>query len=68
MGSALIDACVARARAAGKTKILLHTTAPMTTARRLYERTGFRRDPDRDRIILDHLLLMAYALELQPGR
>lgn len=68
VGSALIEACVARATAAGKTKILLHTTAPMTTARRLYERTGFRRDPDRDRIILDDLLLLAYALDLQPGR
>lgn len=68
VGSALIEACIVRARAAGKTKILLHTTAPMTTAHRLYERTGFRREPDRDRIILDDLRLIAYALDLRAGR
>jgi ribosomal protein S18 acetylase RimI-like enzyme len=67
-GAALVAACVARARAAGKTVLLLHTTAPMTAAHRLYERAGFRRDPERDEVLADGLLLLAYALDLHGGR
>jgi GNAT superfamily N-acetyltransferase len=64
VGARLVAACVARATAVGKARLLLHTTAPMTVAHRLYERAGFRRDPDRDKVIYDGLLLLAYVLEL----
>jgi GNAT superfamily N-acetyltransferase len=48
VGRALVEACVDRARGAGKTQIVLHTTDWMTTAHRLYERLGFRRDESID--------------------
>ncbi len=67
VGTGLVAACVGRARAAGKARLLLHTTAPMTTAHRLYDRVGFRRDPDRDELLRDGLLLLAYVLHLDPG-
>ena len=63
-GAALVAAGVERAVAAGKRRLVLHTTAPMATARRLYERAGFRRDPRRDRWLDDGLHLLAYALDL----
>ena len=45
--TALVEACMERARALGR-PLLLHTTQYMTTAQRLYERLGFRRVPERD--------------------
>jgi len=68
VGAALVATCVDRARAAGKRRLLLHTTTPMTAAHRLYERAGFHRDPDRDRVLDGGLLLLAYALDLDPER
>ena len=68
VGAALVGACVDRARAAGKVRLLLHTTASFTVAQRMYERLGFRRDPERDRVLASGLLLLAYVLELNPGR
>ena len=68
VGGALVAACVDRALDAGKTRLLLHTSAPMTVARRIYERVGFRRDPARDRVLEDGLELLAYALDLDRGR
>jgi GNAT superfamily N-acetyltransferase len=47
VGQALVETCVARARALGR-PLMLHTTQFMTTASRLYERLGFRRLPARD--------------------
>ena len=64
VGARLVGACVERAVAAGKAQLLLHTTASMTVAHRLYERIGFRRDPDRDEILDDGLHLLAYVLDL----
>ena len=64
VGAALVAACVDRAIAAGKARLLLHTTAPMTVAQRLYRRVGFRRDPGRDRVLEGGLVLLAYVLEL----
>ena len=63
-GARLVAACIDRARVAGKARVLLHTTAPMTVAHRLYERAGFRRDPGRDEVIAGDLLLLAYVLDL----
>jgi GNAT superfamily N-acetyltransferase len=68
VGAALIAASVQRAGAAGKRRVLLHTTVPRTTAHRLYERAGFRRDPARDRTFGDGFQLLAYALDLDPGQ
>ncbi|HEX7941653.1 MAG TPA: GNAT family N-acetyltransferase [Gemmatimonadaceae bacterium] len=45
---ALVLECVRRARAAGAPTLGLHTSQSMHTARRLYERLGFIRDPDHD--------------------
>jgi len=45
---ALVLECVRRARAAGAAMLGLHTSQSMHTARRLYERLGFVRDPDHD--------------------
>ncbi len=68
VGARLVAACVERAAAAGKQRLLLHTTAPMTSAHRIYERAGFRRDPDHDHTLDDGLLLLAYVLDLDDGR
>jgi GNAT superfamily N-acetyltransferase len=64
VGAALVAACVERAVSAGKARLYLHTTAPMTAAHRIYERAGFRRDPERDRVLEDGLVLLGYVLEL----
>ena len=64
VGARLVAACVDRAVAAGKRRILLHTTAPMTVAHRLYERAGFRRDPAHDEVLEGGLLLLGYSLDL----
>lgn len=68
VGARLVAACVARASAAGKRRLLLHTTAPMTVAHRIYERAGFRRDPDHDEVLEGGLKLLAYVLDLDDGR
>jgi len=65
VGARLVGACVDRATAGGKARLLLHTTASMAVAQRLYERTGFRRDPPRDELIAGDLLLLAYILDLR---
>jgi GNAT superfamily N-acetyltransferase len=67
-GKRLVTACVERAAAAGKRRLLLHTTAPMTVAHRIYERAGFRRHPDHDHTMDDGLLLLAYVLDLDDSR
>ncbi len=68
VGAALVAACLQRAMAAGKARLFLHTTAPMTVAQRIYQRAGFRRDPGRDRVLEDGLILLAYVVELGPER
>lgn len=64
VGARLVAACVDRAVAGGKHRLLLHTTAPMTVAHRLYERAGFRRDPAQDEVLAGGLVLLGYALDL----
>lgn len=63
VGTALVDACVSRARAEGRHRVSLHTMEPMTTAHRIYERAGFTRAPARD-WEGDGYRLIAYVLEL----
>jgi GNAT superfamily N-acetyltransferase len=47
-GGALVDRCVAEARARGARRIAIHTMEFMTTAHGLYLRRGFVRRPDLD--------------------
>ncbi len=48
IGRMLIEACVLRARAAGRDQIVLHSTEPMRVARAMYERLGFAASPELD--------------------
>jgi GNAT superfamily N-acetyltransferase len=63
VGRALFQACLERARAAGKRRMALHTTEWMTTARAMYERAGFSREPEGD-ARLPGLHILAYAADL----
>jgi GNAT superfamily N-acetyltransferase len=65
VGRALVEACIARARAAGKRRLVLLTTPAMTAAHRLYERLGFDRDPANDWEYEPGRWLWAYALDLE---
>ena len=48
IGPALVDECLRRSRAAGRSRMLIGSTPWMTTAHRIYERLGFVRRPDID--------------------
>ena len=63
VGRALFQACLERARAAGKRRMALHTTQWMATARAMYERAGFRREPEGDEV-LPGVTIIAYAADL----
>jgi ribosomal protein S18 acetylase RimI-like enzyme len=63
VGSALVAACLDRARADGRRAVFLHSLPVMTDAQRIYERCGFRRAPERDWVFPD-FLLMGFVLEL----
>ena len=63
IGHALFQACLNRARAAGKRRMALHTTEWMATARAMYERAGFRREPEGD-VRLPGVTIIAYAADL----
>ncbi len=64
VGRALVEACVARARANDCTAVAISTEAAWTAARRFYERLGFRRDPTRDLEPVPGIHLVAYVLAL----
>jgi ribosomal protein S18 acetylase RimI-like enzyme len=64
LGRALSRACVERARADGKSAVVLHADEIMDGARRLYEGLGFVRDPARDYRPDDETLLLCYRLTL----
>ncbi len=64
VGAALVDACLERGRAAGASRAVLHSTASMTAAHRIYDRAGFRRTPERDVLLSPEFLLMAFTLAL----
>ena len=64
VGRALVNACIERARAAGKHRILLKTRPSMTAAHRLYEGLGFRRESSLDRLGTGAPLL-GYALRIE---
>jgi ribosomal protein S18 acetylase RimI-like enzyme len=64
VGEALVMACVERARAAGSQAVAITTASDWTAARRLYERLGFERDPQRDFDPVPGVHLLAYVLPL----
>jgi ribosomal protein S18 acetylase RimI-like enzyme len=59
---ALMEACFERARAAGRTRVTLHTTHRMRTAQRMYESMGFERLADR--VFPDGFVLLTYEKAL----
>ncbi len=63
VGTALVQACIERARAEGRRRLWLHTTADMPVAQRIYARLGFRRVPEADRH-LPEIDLLGYVLDL----
>lgn len=62
VGTALVRACLVRARADGRARVWLHTTSGMTQAHRIYEREGFVRAPAADWTA--SIRLWAYVLDL----
>ncbi|MFO8076706.1 MAG: GNAT family N-acetyltransferase [Egibacteraceae bacterium] len=64
VGAALTRACLARARHDGRERLVLHSTAWMVTAVRLYERLGFRRAVELDWTPEPGVTLLGYAYEL----
>lgn len=65
VGEALTRACIDRARADGRARIVLFTLPAMTTAHRLYERLGFERSPERDWEFAPGRRLLSYRLALR---
>jgi ribosomal protein S18 acetylase RimI-like enzyme len=67
VGEALARACIDRARSGGLARVRLNTRTSMTTAQRLYERIGFRREPEHDWSPAPGVDLLGYVLELDPA-
>jgi ribosomal protein S18 acetylase RimI-like enzyme len=64
VGRLLVTECLTRARAAGKTRMVLSTDPLMTAAHQLYEGLGFTRLPERDWSPVPGVDLLVYALDL----
>ena len=64
IGELLVTACLDRARAVGKRRMVLSTDPRMTAAHRLYQRLGFTRLPERDWSPEPGIDLLTYACEL----
>jgi GNAT superfamily N-acetyltransferase len=64
VGRALMEHCIDRARRDGKDRVLLTTTQEMDSARDLYERLGFVREPALDHEAAPGVRLEGYALKL----
>jgi ribosomal protein S18 acetylase RimI-like enzyme len=64
IGTALVDCCIDRARAAGHERMVMSSATYMTTAHRIYERLGFTRLPSRDWSPIPGIDLWAFALDL----
>ena len=63
VGRRLVEACIERARADRRGRIVLHTAPSMTAAQALYGALGFVRAPDLDGLV-PAASLMAYTLDL----
>jgi len=67
VGEALTRACIARAVARGRDRLVLHSTDWMGTAHRLYGRLGFVRDTALDWEPEPGLWLRGFRLDLDGG-
>lgn len=65
VGRALIEACLAYARDAGRTRLTLNTTQRMKAAQAMYESLGFERLPDRT--FPDGFVLLSYERAIPPA-
>jgi ribosomal protein S18 acetylase RimI-like enzyme len=65
IGRKLVEACLERARAAGKTELRLHTMDVMVPAAGLYRSFGFERDPAGDFTPAPGVTALAYTLRLR---
>ena len=63
-GRALVTEVVARARRAGRRRIVIHSTPWMRRAHGLYERSGFVRRPDLDWTPVPAIPLWGFVLDL----
>lgn len=63
VGHALVAVCEQRARDAGAGAMVLSSLPEMKDAHRLYERLGYRRQPDRDWAPQPEVDLIAYVKE-----
>jgi GNAT superfamily N-acetyltransferase len=63
-GKALSLACINKARAAGHSQIIIHTTQSMQLAWRMYENLGFVRSPDLD-FMQEDLPVFGFRLTLE---
>jgi len=62
---ALMQACFSAARAAGRSRITLHTTQRMRVAQAMYEAMGFTRLEDR--VFPDGFVLLSYERSIATG-
>jgi ribosomal protein S18 acetylase RimI-like enzyme len=67
VGRALANACLDRAREAGRCRMVLHTGTWMPAAIHLYESLGFERRPAIDFSPVPGIELLGYALDLAPS-
>jgi GNAT superfamily N-acetyltransferase len=65
VGAALMEACARQARQAGAPALGLHTTDFMQSAVRLYERLGFKREPETDFHPAPGVTIKGYRLDLR---
>ncbi len=63
VGQRLLDACIDRALAAGKRRVILSTLWRMQIAQRMYERAGFVRGPNADDATEGKVFTYSLALE-----
>jgi ribosomal protein S18 acetylase RimI-like enzyme len=68
VGEQLVQACLDRAFAAGAQAVVLWTQPSMYSAHRLYERMGFRREPERDQEDPRGFTRLVYVHVRQGGR
>ena len=64
IGRKLVEACLERAQAAGKTEVRLHTMDAMVAPEALYRSLGFVRDPGADFTPAPGVTALAYKLPL----
>ncbi len=67
VGRALAEACIARARAEGRTGVAIYTRPGRSVAQALYASMGFERDPSRDWEFAPGESLWSFVLPFENG-